>query len=154
MEHAHDRRRIGGGVAAALLLCLCGGMSQRAVAQHARRDLAGTTWRLVSLTMSKQTVMPNDQAKYTLSFRKDGMVDVHADCNRGHGPFKDPPRGALEIGPITLTKAKCAPGSIADEFARALGFTQSYEVRDGHLMLGISPNGDTLRFERAKMKGK
>jgi heat shock protein HslJ len=129
-------------------------MPHRAHAQQ-MQPLAGTTWRLVSLTMSGQTVTPDNKQKYTLTFQKNGYVAVHADCNRGKGPYKDPPTGSLEIGPITLTKAHCAPGSVADQFARALGFTQSYTLKDGNLLLGVTSAGDeALRFERSMTKGK
>jgi len=140
-------------VPAAILLSLCVAMPQRAAAQNGADPLAGTTWRLVSLSMSDTSVVPDDRQKYTLTFQKDGMVAVRADCNRGKGKYKDPPMGRLRIGVIHLSKAKCAPGSIADRFARAIGFTQSYEIRNGELLLGVAPGGDTLRFERSATKG-
>jgi len=140
-----------GAVMIAALVSLCVWMPQRVVAQQ--QSLAGSTWKLTSLTMSGQTTTPDDAMKYTLTFQKDGQVAVRADCNRGRGPYTDPP-DSLDIGPITLTKARCAPGSLADQFARALGFVQSYEVRDGTLLLGIAPGGDTLRFEPSPTKGK
>jgi heat shock protein HslJ len=143
-EHTFGRA---GGVVAIALLSLCVWMPHRAVAQDAvRQDLGGTTWRLVSLTMSGQTVMPDDQQKYTLSFGKKGAVAIHADCNRGHARYSDP-SGAMSIDKVTLTRARCAPGSVADQFARAIGFTQSFTVQGGKLLLGISSTGDTIRFE-------
>jgi heat shock protein HslJ len=153
MKREYDHERTRAAVAIAVLLSLCIWIPQRAMAQQAKHALAGTTWRLASLTMSGKTVAPDDRTKYTLSFQDNGKVAVHAGCNRGTGPYKDP-TGALEIGPITLTKAHCPPGSIADQFARALGFTQSYTLTDGNLLLGVSSTGDTVRFERTKMKGK
>lgn len=140
------------GLAAAVLLSLCAWIPQRAMAQ-AKQELGGTTWRLVKLTMSGQTVMPDDQQKYTLSFGKRGAVAIHADCNRGHARFTDP-SGVLEINKVTLTRAHCAPGSIADQFARAIGFTESFTIRDGNLLLGISSTGDTLQFEPVPAKSK
>jgi len=152
MERENRSGRLRGAVATAILFSLCAWMPQRAMAQ-ARHDLAGTTWRLVRLTMSGQTVSPDDRMKYTLSFAKNGMVAVHADCNRGKARYTDP-TGTLEIDKVVLTKAKCAPGSIADRFARAIGFTQSYTIRDGNLLLGISPTGDTLQFEPSSTRGR
>jgi heat shock protein HslJ len=152
MKREHARGRMSGTVATAIFFALCIWMPQRAMAQ-AHQALAGTTWRLVSLTMSGQTVTPDDRMKYTLSFEKNGNVLVRADCNRGKGRYTDP-MGALQIDSIVLTKAHCAPGSIADQFARAIGFTQSFDVRDGSLLLGIAPGGDTLRFEPSATKGK
>ena len=153
MEREHARGRMRGAVTTAILFSLCTWMPQRATAQDAKQDLGGTTWRLVSLTMSDQTVTPDDRMKYTLTFDQKGAVAIHADCNRGRARYTDP-TGTLEINKIVLTKAKCAPGSIADQFARAIGFTQSYTIRDGNLLLGISPTGDTLRFEPSATKGK
>lgn len=154
MKRDLTRGRLRGVVAAATIFALCIWIPQRAMAQQAHNDLAGSTWRLVSLSMADRSAVPDDQMKYTLTFQKNGIVAVRADCNRGHGRYQDPPMGALEIGRITLTKAKCAPGSLADQFARAIGFTQSYEIRDGQLLLGIAPGGDTLRFTRSMTKGR
>ncbi len=154
MKQNFARGRLRGAVAAATLVALCVYMPQRAAAQQANNNLAGSTWRLVSLTMADHAALPSDQMKYTLTFQKNGVVVVRADCNRGSGRYMDPPMGALQIGPITLSKAHCPPGSLADQFARAIGFTQSYEIRDGQLLLGVAPGGDTLRFERSATKGR
>jgi heat shock protein HslJ len=121
------------------------------MAQQADHPLVGTTWRLVSLTMSGQTATPDDRQKYTLTFQRNGWVAVNADCNKGKGRYTDP-TGSLEIGPIHMSRMHCAPGSIADQFGRAIGFSNSYTLRDGQLLLGISPNGDTLRFEPSTPK--
>jgi heat shock protein HslJ len=110
-------------------------------------------WRLTSLTMEGQTVTPDDRQKYTLSFDKKGNVAIHADCNRGRGKYMDP-SGALEINKVTLTKAHCEPGSIADQFARALGFTQSYALQNGNLYLALVRGSDSLRFEPTPTRGK
>jgi heat shock protein HslJ len=128
-------------------------LPQRGVAQQAAAALAGTTWRLTSLTMDGKTAAPDDRMKYTLSFDKKGYVAIHADCNRGRGRYMDP-SGALEINKVTLTRAHCAPGSIADQFARALGFTQAYTIQNGNLLLALPGNGDTLHFERSATTGK
>lgn len=153
MDRTRNFGHLRGTVATALLFSVCALIPQRAAAQDARQDLGGTTWRLVKLTMSGQTVVPDDRMKYTLSFAKKGAVAIHADCNRGRARYTDP-AGTMEIDKVTLTKAKCAPGSIADKFARAIGFTESYTIRDGNLMLGISSTGDTLQFEPASTKAK
>ena len=154
MERNNARGTMRGAVAAAFLLSLCVCLPQRALAQNAPNPLAGSTWRLVSLTMSNQTSVPDDRMKYTLNFQKNGVVAIHADCNKGKARYEDPPMGALTIGTVHLSKARCAPGSLADQFARAIGFTQSYEVRDGQLLLGVAPTGDTLRFERSNSQGR
>jgi heat shock protein HslJ len=153
MERTHHTGRVSGAVATAALFSLCAVLPQRATAQQAEQALAGTRWRLVSLTMEGQTATPDDRMKYTLSFDKKGFVAIHADCNRGRGRYVDP-SGALEINKVTLTKAHCAPGSIADQFARALGFTQSYTIRDNNLLLALVRGSDTLRFEPSATKGK
>lgn len=154
MKRDFTRGRMRGAVAAAALFALCVWIPQRAMAQQAKNDLAGSTWRLVSLTMADHSAIPDDQMKYTLSFQKNGVVAVHADCNRGQARYTDPPMGALKIGPVHMSKMRCPPGSLADQFGRAIGFTQSYEIRDGQLLLGVAPGGDTLRFERSTTKGK
>ena len=148
MERQNARGRTRGAVATAVLFSLCAWMPHRAMAQQANENLAGTTWRLTSLTMADTTVQPDDREKYTLSFDKNGMVVIRADCNSGRGRYMDP-SGDLAINKIVLTRMHCPPGSVADKFARALGFTESYTINDGNLLLGISSTGDTLRFERS-----
>ena len=148
MERQNARGRTRGAVATAVLFSLCAWMPHRAMAQQANENLAGTTWRLTSLTMADTTVQPDDREKYTLSFDKNGMVVIRADCNSGRGRYMDP-SGDLAINKIVLTRMHCPPGSVADKFARALGFTESYTINDGSLLLGISSTGDTLRFERS-----
>src|SRR5262249_12478918 len=116
MQREQNRGRVRGAFATAVLFSLCAWLPQRAAAQQSVQDLAGTTWRLTSLTMEGQTVTPDDRQKYTLSVDKKANVAIHADCNRGRGRYMDP-SGALEINKVTLTKAHCDPGSIADQFA-------------------------------------
>ncbi len=142
-----------GAATTAALLSLLAVLPRHVNAQQAQQHLGGTTWRLVSLTMNSQTVTPDDRQKYTISFQNNGIFAVHADCNRGTGRYVDP-SGMLTLGTITLTRAHCAPGSIADQFARALGFTQSFNIQNGQLLLGIAPQGDTLRFEPSATRGK
>lgn len=151
MERENRRDRLRTAMATVMLCSACALVPQHLMAQQANQDLAGTKWRLVSLTMSGQTMTPDDRQKYMLSFEKNGRLGIHADCNKGKGRYTDP-TGTLEIDKVVLTKAKCAPGSLADQFARALGFTQSYTIRDGNLLLGISPTGDTLQFEPSHNK--
>lgn len=53
-------------MAAAILLSLCVWIPQRAMARQAQHDLSGSTWGLVSLTMSNHAATPDDQMKHTL----------------------------------------------------------------------------------------
>ena len=73
--------------------------------------LGGTSWQLVMFHgMDDTTVKPDDGSNYTLKFGKDGKVAVRIDCNRGSGTWKSSAPGQLELGPMALTRAMCAPG--------------------------------------------
>ncbi|MGI8477186.1 MAG: META domain-containing protein [Thermomicrobiales bacterium] len=87
---------------------------------------------------------PDDPAKYTVEFARDGRIAVRTDCNRGVGRWTEA-AGRIAAGPIGLTRMGCGPASLDVKFATALGTTLAYELRGGRLLL-TSPDGGTLEF--------
>ena len=83
-------------------------------------DVAGDTWRLVSLieTGTPPTTV-DDPSKYTLMFRDDGRVAVRSDCNSCGGEYTMS-GSSIELGPIACTKVFCGETSRDVAFTRAL----------------------------------
>ena len=128
-------------LAAFLLLIACG-VRRPAPARNALADLGGTSWRLVKFQSSdERLLMPDDPAKYTISFGTDGSVSARIDCNRGRGTWKSSGPNQLQFGPLALTRAQCPPGSLHDRIVKDWEFVRSYTLRDGQLFLALMADG-------------
>ena len=111
-------------------------------------DVIEVTWQWESLVTPVETVKPDRPERYTVRFEQSGRISVVADCNRGGGMYTVLPDRRISFGPIALTRAACAPGSLSDRFVRDLGRAASYFVRDGALFLEMPVDSGTLRFRR------
>ena len=110
--------------------------------------LSGTSWQLVKFQGGDDTVVrPDEKSKYTLTFNADGSFSARIDCNRGRGTWKSPSPGALELGPMALTRAMCPPGSLHDQIVRQLPYVRSYLIKDGVLYLSLMADGGGYQFE-------
>ena len=131
-----------------LLLVLATGCAQ-ATAPAPGDSLAGTSWELVKIQGSDDTVVvPDDKSTYTLTFAPDGSLSARIDCNRGRGTWKSSGPNQLELGPMALTRAVCPPGSLHDRMVRQLPFVRSYVIKDGRLFLSLMADGGIYEFER------
>jgi heat shock protein HslJ len=109
--------------------------------------LQGTTWQLVKFEGGDgATLRPDDPAAYTLEFAGEGRVNARVDCNRGGGSWKATGPN-LELGPLVLTRAQCAPGSLHDHIVKQWPFIRSFVFRGGHLFLALMADGGTFEFE-------
>jgi heat shock protein HslJ len=112
--------------------------------------LAGTSWQLVRFEGGDDAVLaPDDRAKYTLDFGADGRLAARIDCNRGRGTWTSKGSSGLELGPLALTRAQCATGSLHDRIVRQWSNITSYVIRDGHLFLALMADGGIYEFEPA-----
>lgn len=128
----------------ASILLLAGCASQGAT------GLASTSWQLVRFQGGDgKTLTPDNKAKYTFTFRSDGSFTARIDCNRGRGTWKSAEPGRIEIGPLALTRAMCAPGSLHDQIVKQMNTIRSYVIKDGHLYLSLMADGGTYEFEPA-----
>ena len=119
-------------------------------AASAPAGLAGTSWQLVKFEGGDDTVRtPDDRAKYTVDFGADGRLAARVDCNRGRGTWKSGGPSRIEFGPLALTRAKCASGSLHDQIVKQWGNIRSYVIRDGHLFLALMADGGIYEFEPA-----
>lgn len=139
-------------IAAAALL-FAAGITACATSSDATRDVApdalqGTTWRLVRFEGGDGTVLtPDDGAKYTLDFQPDGSLAVRVDCNRGSGTWTSDGPAHLSFGPLALTRAMCAPGSLHDRIVRDFDYIRSYVIHRGHLFLSLMADGGIYEYE-------
>ncbi|MGA9273783.1 MAG: META domain-containing protein [Candidatus Cybelea sp.] len=105
--------------------------------------LPNTSWQLLEIRNADGTSLhPDDSTKYTLTFEADGSVVARLDCNSGRGPWKSTSPGAIELGPMALTRVMCPPGSLSDRVAKDWSTVQSYAIEDGHLRLTLSAGGN------------
>lgn len=110
--------------------------------------LAGTSWQLVRFQGGDDAVLtPDDRAKYTLAFDASGGVAARVDCNRGRGSWTSNGTNQVQFGPLALTRAQCAPGSLHDQIVKQWGNIRSYVLRDGHLFLSLMADGGIYEFE-------
>ena len=129
------------------LLWLGGGGAFAQTAPPPAADLVGTSWQLVKFQGSDdKTLLPDIKAKYTIEFAADGLLTARIDCNRGHGTWTSPGQSRLQLGPLAITRALCAEGSLHDQIVRDLPFVRSYVIKNGHLILSMS-DGGTYEFE-------
>ena len=113
-----------------------------------QETLAGTSWQLVRFQGGDGKVLtPDDRSKYTLAFNADGRVAARLDCNRGTGSWKSAGQGQLELGPMAVTRAMCAPGSIDHEISKRLFYVRSYVMKDGRLFLSMMADGGVFELE-------
>jgi para-nitrobenzyl esterase len=113
-----------------------------------QETLAGTSWQLVRFQGGDGKVLtPDDRSKYTLAFNADGRVAARLDCNRGTGSWKSAGQGQLELGPMAVTRAMCAPGSIDHKISKRLFYVRSYVMKDGRLFLSMTADGGVFELE-------
>ena len=116
--------------------------SATAVAQNPS-SLAGTSWKLVKLQGADEvTTVPDDGAKYTITFNSNGRVSARVDCNRGGSTWKSTRPNELQFGSWSMTRAKCPAGSLYDRIVREGAAVRTYEIKNGHLFLsGMAAGG-------------
>jgi len=111
-------------------------------------DLGGTSWRLVRFEGGDGKVLePDDRAKYTIAFGKDGRLSVRLDCNRGAGTWKSASPNQIQFGPLALTRAMCPHMTLHDRVARDWTYVRTYTLRDGRLFLSLVADGGVYEYE-------
>jgi len=121
-------------------------------ADSERLSLSGTAWVLVEFQSMDDTTLKPDGARYSLTFRRDGSLQVQADCNRGRSNWHSLDNVTLELGPVALTRALCPHSALQDRFVRDLGYVRSYVLRDGNLYLSLMADGGIYAFEPTELK--
>ena len=110
--------------------------------------LAGTSWKLVKLQGADEvTTVPDDGAKYTVTFNRNGRVSARVDCNRGGTTWKSPRPNELEFGSWSIETAKCPAGSLYNRIVREGAAVRTYEIKNGHLFLMGTEAGGYYELE-------
>lgn len=106
-------------------------------------ELSGTSWKLVKLQGGDETIsVPDDGSKYTITFERNGRVTSRVDCNRGSSTWKASGGNKLHFGSWSMTRAKCAPGSLHDRIVTEGAAVSSYSIENGRLFLsGMAAGG-------------
>ncbi len=111
-------------------------------------ELRGTSWRWVGVTSAVESFAVDQSDRYTLAFIEGDRIALRADCNRGTGPVASPAPGALVIGPLAMTRAKCPSGSLSERFARDVSRAVRFAIRGGELHLELPNDLGVLRFTK------
>jgi para-nitrobenzyl esterase len=125
------------------------GIAQRGQSSATSDDLRGTSWQLVKFQGSDDTVLvpASDRSKYTITFGANGRATVRVDCNRGGGPWKYKGPNQIQFGSMSITRAKCGPGSLHDRIVRDDAVIRNYVIKDGHLFLSLLEDAGTYELE-------
>lgn len=131
-------------------------MSPTAPATATQPPLAGTSWQLVSIASmddAQGTTQVPDPTTFTVSFQPDGNATFRIDCNRGNGswsaiPSDDPASGALEFGPIAVTRMMCPQPSLDQRVSTALGDVRGYLIKDQQLHMSLMADAGILTWDR------
>ncbi|GAB3726958.1 hypothetical protein GCM10027594_08800 [Hymenobacter agri] len=95
--------------------------------------LRETRWVLRQLAGKPVSVPANTREAYLL-LRADGTAEGNGSCNRFRGSFFSETESELKFSPLMSTRMSCPAIDTENDFTRALGKANSYEI-----------SGDTLR---------
>jgi para-nitrobenzyl esterase len=116
--------------------------------QAPQHGVGNTSWQLVRFQGGDDTILTSDErSKYAIAFADGGGLSVRFDCNRGRGTWTSRGPGEIEFGPLALTRAMCAPGSLHDHIVRQWPFVRSCTIKVGHLLVSLMADGATFEFE-------
>lgn len=147
------RRSFAAAGIAVVVLAGCAPWQKAAEAWRARdggsrpyATLEGTRWQWRSGIVGREVITVEQPVRYTLEFQADHRLAIRADCNSGMGAWRAE-LDTMTIGPLALTRAACAAGSLSRTFTGALETVRVWFVRDGALFLELPEARGTLRFE-------
>jgi heat shock protein HslJ len=116
--------------------------------------LLGKTWQMSAIVLSDPDldveIPAEDQASYTVTFKKDGTFTAQADCNTINGTYTtaDPTTssGTLTLTPGPTTTVACPDGSLGDLFAIGLSRIESYSITK-NVLSTVLPSDGSLTFK-------
>jgi heat shock protein HslJ len=131
------------------LILLHGGRGDYRYSSSTSDDLSGTSWRLVKFQDTEGTMLvpASDRSKYTIAFGANGRATVRVDCNRGSGGWKYKGPNQIQFGSMSVTRAKCGPGSLHDRIVKDGAVVRNYVIKDGHLFLSLLEDAGTYELE-------
>jgi heat shock protein HslJ len=113
-------------------------------------DITDKEWQLTEMYyFNDAAVKPYNPSGYLLQLFHNGTVLVKADCNRGTGTFVLVGK-KLTFQKVGYTREICLPGSLSEQYIKALGAAFSCMVRDGYLFIYSTADNGVLKFAPAK----
>ena len=107
-----------------------------------------TGWELTSIQYDElEGKTPGPEENYSITFQADGRLHGQVDCNRYMSSYTEDD-GALEIMMIASTMAACPPGSIYQDYLKALEAVTGYFADEDKLTLHFS--GGSLEYAPAQ----
>ena len=98
-------------------------------------DVTDVFWSLEFLQRADSAVMgPPRTGAFTVRFRDDGRLEVHADCNGCGGDYQLF-GAALTVGPLACTRAFCPSAPLDTEFVSLIEAATRVEVTRDTLVL-------------------
>lgn len=102
------------------------------------QDLAGSTWRLVSLGIPGGEAILEQDSEITINFGADGAFEGHGGCNAYSGSATTGDDGTLTVSGITSTEMACEIDPITAQeigYLTALGNAVQYRLAGDRLMI-------------------
>jgi heat shock protein HslJ len=113
-------------------------------------DITDREWLLTEIQYFNDAVVkPSAPVHYTLQPFHNGTVLVKADCNRGTGTFVLVGK-KLTFQKIGYTREICLPGSLSEQYIKALEGAFSCMVRDEYLFIYSTADSGVLKFAPAR----
>ena len=113
-------------------------------------DITDKEWLLTEIQYFDNTaVKPSAPAHYTLQLFHNGTVLVKADCNRGTGTFVLIGK-TLTFRKIGYSRELCLPGSLFEQYTKALEAAFSCMERDDYLFIYSTADSGVLKFAPAR----
>jgi heat shock protein HslJ len=113
-------------------------------------DITDKEWQLTEMYyFNDAAVKPYNPSGYMLQLFHNGTVLVKADCNRGTGMFVLVGK-KLTFQKVGYTREICLPGSLSEQYMKALEATISCMIRDEYLFIYSTADSGVLKFAPAK----
>ena len=111
--------------------------------------ITDTDWQwseMVETEPASQSLVPNPE-NYTLLLSADGSLSIKADCNMVGGSYTlDGSALTIELGPSTM--AFCGEESLDALFLGFLSNVESYEIKNGQLVLELKDGAGRMTFNQ------
>lgn len=99
---------------------------------------------LGTATAARGKRIPNDPARYTITFEKTGRAAIRLDCSNGNARWAAE-GNALRLTPIAGTKKQCDYGSLDVAYATDLGEIGGWRW-DGRDLVLVGRDGSAMLF--------
>jgi heat shock protein HslJ len=113
-------------------------------------DITDKEWQLTEMYyFNDAAVKPYNPSGYMLQLFHNGTVLVKADCNRGTGTFVLAGK-KLTFQKVGYTREISLPGSLSEQYMKALEAAISCMIRDEYLFIYSTADSGVLKFAPAK----